>query len=90
MRTNVPGVHVPDPVIDRLEGAKDQKPRASKICIELIQEVREIPGVAGIHVMAYRQEETRRRNHRSHPACSRARALAPGRDAAIPDRTSLT
>ncbi len=27
------------------------------MCIELIQEIREIPGVSGVHVMAYRQEE---------------------------------
>ncbi len=57
MRTNVPGVHIPDAVIARLEGAQDQKREGRNICIELIQEVREIEGVAGVHVMAYRQEE---------------------------------
>jgi 5,10-methylenetetrahydrofolate reductase len=57
MRANVPGIHIPDPVIARLEGAKDQKLEGKKICIELIQQIREIEGVAGIHVMAYRQEE---------------------------------
>jgi len=57
MRSNVPGIHVPDPVIERLEGAKDQKLEGKKICIELIQQIRDIKGVAGVHVMAYRQEE---------------------------------
>jgi 5,10-methylenetetrahydrofolate reductase len=57
MRSNVPGIHVPDPLIARLEGAKDQKLEGKKICIELIQQIREIKGVAGVHVMAYRQEE---------------------------------
>ena len=57
MRGNVPGIHIPDPVIARLEGAKDQKLEGKKICIELIQQIREIEGVSGIHVMAYRQEE---------------------------------
>jgi 5,10-methylenetetrahydrofolate reductase len=57
MRANVPGIHIPDPVIARLEGAKDQKLEGKKICIELIQQIREIEGVSGIHVMAYRQEE---------------------------------
>jgi 5,10-methylenetetrahydrofolate reductase len=57
MRTHVPGIHVPDPIIARLEGAKDQKLEGKKICIELIQQIREIEGVAGVHVMAYRQEE---------------------------------
>ena len=44
-------------VIARIEGAKDQKLEGKKICIELIQQIREIEGVAGVHVMAYRQEE---------------------------------
>jgi 5,10-methylenetetrahydrofolate reductase len=53
----VPGIHVPDSVVERLEGAKDQKLEGKKVCIELIQQIREIKGVAGVHVMAYRQEE---------------------------------
>ncbi len=57
IRSNVPGVHIPDSIIERLEGAEDQKKEGQQICIELIQEVKEIKGVAGIHVMAYRQEE---------------------------------
>lgn len=57
IRANVPGVHIPDSIIERLEGAEDQKKEGRQICIELIQEVKEIKGVAGIHVMAYRQEE---------------------------------
>jgi 5,10-methylenetetrahydrofolate reductase len=57
MRANVAGVHIPDAVIARLEGAKDQKAEGKKICIEMIQQLREVPGVAGVHVMAYRQEE---------------------------------
>ncbi|MFO1061087.1 MAG: methylenetetrahydrofolate reductase [Dongiaceae bacterium] len=57
MRSNVPGVHIPDPVIARLEGARDQKREGKQLCVELIQEIREIDGVAGVHVMAYRQEE---------------------------------
>lgn len=57
MRANVAGVHIPDAVIERLEGAADQKAEGKRICIEMIQQLREIPGIAGIHVMAYRQEE---------------------------------
>jgi 5,10-methylenetetrahydrofolate reductase len=57
MRANVPGVHIPDAVIARLEGAKDQKAEGKRLCIDIINEVKEIAGVAGIHVMAYRQEE---------------------------------
>ncbi len=57
MRSNVPGVHIPDHVIDRLEKSEKPKLEGKKLCIELIQRIREIEGVAGIHVMAYRQEE---------------------------------
>ena len=58
MRANVPGVHIPDPVIARLDGAADPKREGMRICIELMQQVRAMEGVAGVHVMAYRQEET--------------------------------
>jgi len=57
IRKNVPGVHIPDTIIARLEGAEDQKREGKKLCTELIQQIREIPGVAGVHIMAYRQEE---------------------------------
>lgn len=56
IRANVPGVHIPDAVIDRLAGAEDEKLEGKRICIDLIQQVREIEGVSGVHVMAYRQE----------------------------------
>ena len=56
IRSNVPGVHIPEHVIDRLEGAEDQKREGKQLCIDLIQQIREVPGVAGVHVMAYRQE----------------------------------
>ena len=56
MRTNVPGIHIPDSVIARLEGARDQKREGKRICIEMLQAIHEIKGVAGAHIMAYRQE----------------------------------
>jgi methylenetetrahydrofolate reductase (NADPH) len=58
MRTHVPGLHIPDPVIKRLAGASDSAREGRNLCIELIQELREVPGVRGIHLMAYRQEES--------------------------------
>ncbi|MBL4907949.1 MAG: methylenetetrahydrofolate reductase [Sneathiella sp.] len=57
IRSNVPGIHIPDSIIDRLEGAEDQKLEGKKICIEMLQQVHEMEGVSGAHVMAYRQEE---------------------------------
>lgn len=57
IRSNVPGVHIPDTVIARLKSAQKQKQEGKRLCIELIQQIREIEGVAGVHLMAYRQEE---------------------------------
>ena len=59
MRTFVPGVVIPDSIVARLKGAVKGKQQAEgkKICVEIIQQVREIAGVCGVHVMAYRQEE---------------------------------
>ena len=57
IRTHVPGIHIPDEIIDRLAGAEKPKLEGRKICVELIQQIREIEGVHGVHVMAYRQEE---------------------------------
>ncbi|HSD70161.1 MAG TPA: methylenetetrahydrofolate reductase [Woeseiaceae bacterium] len=57
IRQHVPGVHIPDGIIRRLAGSSNQKQEGKRICIEMIQQVREITGVSGVHVMAYRQEE---------------------------------
>ncbi len=56
MRSNVPGVHIPDRIIERLEKAGKPGEEGKKLCIELIQRIREIAGVHGVHVMAYRRE----------------------------------
>ena len=56
IRTNVPGVHIPDYVINRLQGAADQREEGVSLCVDLINEIREIDGVHGIHIMAYKQE----------------------------------
>jgi len=59
MRTKVPGVHIPDAIVERLRKTpkKEKRAEGKKICVEIIEQVREIEGVAGVHVMAYRQEE---------------------------------
>jgi len=57
IRSHVPGIHIPDAVIERLAGASQQKHEGMQLCIEHIQQLREIEGVSGVHVMAYRQEE---------------------------------
>lgn len=70
MRDQVPGMIVADEYVDRMEAAvasipkEDKKARAAawrdagiKICIEQMQQIREIPGVAGVHIMAIEWEE---------------------------------
>lgn len=59
MRSNVPGVWIPDDIIARLAKTPKERKReeGKRICVEIIEQVREIEGVAGVHVMAYRQEE---------------------------------
>ncbi len=60
IRNNVPGVHIPDEVMDRLEKTpkKQQEEEGKRICIEIIEQMQQIEGIHGVHVMAYRQEET--------------------------------
>jgi len=58
MANNVSGIDVPDALIRRIEGApKDQRAQEGiRICIEQIQQLRETPGVHGIHLMAIEWE----------------------------------
>jgi methylenetetrahydrofolate reductase (NADPH) len=60
MRNHVPGVSIPDDIVNRLAAAPGPRKREEgiRICVEIIQQVREIEGIHGVHVMAYRQEET--------------------------------
>ena len=60
MKTRVPGMDVPDSTVARLQGVpKDQVSKEGiKLCIDIINQVREIEGVAGIHLMAIEWEET--------------------------------
>jgi methylenetetrahydrofolate reductase (NADPH) len=52
MREKLFGTLIPDAMIARLEKAADPKREGRRICIEVLQELAEIPGVAGAHVMA--------------------------------------
>jgi methylenetetrahydrofolate reductase (NADPH) len=60
MKTRVPGMDVPDGIVTRLQGVpKEQASKEGiKLCIDIINQVREIEGVAGIHLMAIEWEET--------------------------------
>jgi methylenetetrahydrofolate reductase (NADPH) len=57
LRSAIPGVHIPDPIIRRLEQAEKPKAEGRAIAVELMQQLAEIDGINGIHLMAYKQEE---------------------------------
>lgn len=52
MREKLFGTRIPDAFVARLEGASDPRREGRKICVEVLQELAEISGVAGAHVMA--------------------------------------
>ncbi len=52
MRDYVSGMSVPDEILARMEKAEDVKEEGVKIPLELIEQLKEIPGVHGIHIMA--------------------------------------
>lgn len=59
MKKNVPGMDVPDEVIDRLAGVpkEQQAEEGIKICLETIERLKEVKGVSGFHIMAIEWEE---------------------------------
>jgi methylenetetrahydrofolate reductase (NADPH) len=59
MKNFVPGMDVPEDLIERMKGAGKQGGAAEgmKIAAEQIAEMREIPGVAGVHLMLIEWEE---------------------------------
>ena len=59
MQKKVPGMDVPEEIIDRLKGVpkEDVSKEGIKVCVDIINQVREIKGVAGIHLMAIEWEE---------------------------------
>jgi methylenetetrahydrofolate reductase (NADPH) len=59
MKKNVPGMDVPDEIIDRLAGVPKEKQAEEgiNICLETIQRLKEVKGVSGFHIMAIEWEE---------------------------------
>ncbi|AVR87139.1 methylenetetrahydrofolate reductase C-terminal domain-containing protein [Thauera aromatica] len=58
MGTHVPGVHIPEAVLQRIGNAADQKAEAMQVCLETIGAIRGVEGVAGIHLMGHKNDET--------------------------------
>jgi 5,10-methylenetetrahydrofolate reductase len=57
MALHVPGVHIPEAVLQRVAAAPDQKAEAKAVCIETIRAVRAIEGVAGVHLMGHKNDD---------------------------------
>jgi len=57
MRNNVSGLSVPKEIVDRMADAKDPKEEGVKICLETIEQLKEVDGVHGIHIMAVAWED---------------------------------
>jgi methylenetetrahydrofolate reductase (NADPH) len=53
IKENLFGAIIPDAMIERIEGAADQRAEGRKACAEFIQQLAaEVPNVAGVHIMA--------------------------------------
>jgi len=52
MRQHLSGTIIPDGLVERMEAAADPEREGRTICVELLQELSQIPGVAGAHIMA--------------------------------------
>ncbi len=69
MKNFVPGLEVTDDIIMRMKDAKDMEDEGIDIAVDIINQVREIEGVAGVHIMAIEWESA------LHEITSRAKLL---------------
>jgi methylenetetrahydrofolate reductase (NADPH) len=56
MREHLYGTIIPDALIERLEAAADPIAEGQHICVDLIEQMSRIEGVAGVHIMAPNNE----------------------------------
>jgi len=59
MGNNVPGMDVPDDLLQRMKGTpkENQAEEGIKIAVETIQQLKEMKGISGVHIMAIEWEE---------------------------------
>ncbi len=59
LRDMVPGIDVPDPVIERIEAAppERQAEEGIRMALEIVEQVRQMQGVAGVHLMSIKGDE---------------------------------
>jgi len=51
MRKNLWGINISDEIIDRLDKSEDPTSEGEKICIELIDQIKDLAGIDGVHLM---------------------------------------
>jgi len=52
MQNEVPGLSIPPSLLERMERTKDPKEEGVRICVEIIEKLKTIEGVRGVHIMA--------------------------------------
>ena len=59
MKNNVPGIDVPDSLVERMKKTpkEDRAKEGIKIAVETIQQLKELEGVSGVHIMAIEWED---------------------------------
>jgi methylenetetrahydrofolate reductase (NADPH) len=57
MKNKVAGMDVPDEIISRMEKAANPKEEGINICVEIINRLKEVKGISGVHIMAVEWEE---------------------------------
>jgi len=57
IKFRVPGMRVPDELVDRMKSASDAKKEGISIAVETIERLKEMKGVHGVHIMAIEWEE---------------------------------
>lgn len=60
LRDEVPGLDVPDRVIERMDAAPSERQpdEGVKIALEIVDQVRGIPGISGVHLMSIKNEHS--------------------------------
>lgn len=57
MRDSVPGIVIPDEIFTRMANAENAKEEGEKIALEIVRQLKEMPGVHGVHIMAVGWED---------------------------------
>jgi|SRR5208283_448643 methylenetetrahydrofolate reductase (NADPH) len=70
MRSGVPGMRLPDELVQRIERSADAKAEGIRICVETIEQLKRVSGVHGVHIMAVASED-------AVPSIVKAAGLSP-------------